>query len=699
MKILITAKYISGSANEGGSSRFLHLVGKTLHELGHEVTMSPYPKDHVAKFYDLIICSHHIEDIKKNPAHKVFISHGWIPDEYMNAGADRYISVSEEVQKFNRERGFESDIIPQPIEILKPRRPHKTLSRILIIRRYPVDPDPFAFLSEKYDVRVSDLEKPIERQIAWADLVVTLGRGALEAMAQGKCVLVADNRAYIGAFGDGYVTRDNIDEIAKHNFSGRRFKHHLTREWIEGELAKYDAADSDFLYAYVSEKHDVKKIVVEYLKSKQIHLVIPFWRKTQKNVLIEAYRPMGIHLHPIMFEDEVVDWKEPWIHPVVIPEKFEVLKDRPIIPGNYKRNWFIKHCPVIDNDYYVCADDDDMYEPGVMAAIKKHDEDIVVISMKRGQAIPGNVAYLRRYCTNTLEAHPDNIKRGQISGQQSFVKGRVFREHPFSLDSGTWDGEMAMHHKADKEVTAYRPDLFALFNYYEPGRWVKEPKLTFGVLVNDRIRFDMVLRRSQIQGDVRFLEGAESATKGLNKLLDMMEQEQTDIAVLTHQDMYYTAGWLPQVREQIKLLPDNWIVAGVVGKDVQGRICGKFQDMRIPLHFDTSNYHEFPHPAVCFDECCLIINMASGFRFDEDMAGWDLYGTLAVLQAWEMGGSAWVLDAYCEHYCLRPFTWTPGKGFRAAYKWLHNRYSKIYKLDSTAIGLPKEAMRFETSAA
>lgn len=699
MKILITAKYVSGSAYEGGSSRFMRLIIDTLADMGHEVSITAFPKEHAGKFYDLIICSHVLADIKGNSAHKVFIAHGLIQDEYMNAGADRYIAVSEEVQEFNRKRGFDSDVVPQPIQILDQKRPRKKLSRILIVRRYPVDHDPFEFLSEKYDVRVSDLDKPIEKQIAWADLVIALGRGALEAMAQGKTVLVADNREYIGAYGDGYVNADNITEIAKNNFSGRRFKHHLTREWIEGELAKYDPADSDFLYQYVKEKHDVKQIVLDYLKSKQIHLVIPFWRKNQKNVLIEAYRPMGIHLHPIMFEDEDVGFREPWIHPVIIPMKAEAIKGQAVIPGNFKRNWFIEHEPIIDNDYYVCADDDDMYEDGVFKAVKKHDEDIVIISMKRGRTIPKNVTYLRRYPTNTLEAHPDHVKCGHISGQQSFVKGRIFRAHPFSLDSGAWDGEMAEHHKADGEHIAYRPDLYALFNYYEPGRWDKAEKITFGVLVNDRIRFDMVLRQSQISGDVRFYEGAESATKGLNKLLDMMADEQTDIAILTHQDMYYTADWMPQVRKQLKLLPDNWIVAGVIGKDAVGRICGKFRDMRIPLHFDTSNVHEFPYPAVCFDECCLIINMKSGFRFDEEMAGWDLYGTLCVLQAWEMGGTAWVIDAPCAHYCMRPFTWTPHKSFRVAYKWLHNKYSKIYKIDSTAIGLPKEAMRFETSAA
>ena len=236
----------------------------------------------------------------------------------------------------------------------------------------------------------------------------------------------------------------------------------------------------------------------------------------------------------------------------------------------------------------------------------------------------------------------------------------------------------------------------------------KKYKMAFGVMVNDLLRLDMVLRQSRIDGDMHYVKNPESATKGLNLLLDIIENEGNDVAILTHQDMYYMQGWGDQVKRQLDLLPESWVVAGIIGKDYEGRICGKFHDMRVPLHFNTSEYHTFPHPACCFDECCIIVNIKSGFRFDESIDGFDLYGTLCVLQSWEMGGTAWVIDAFAEHYCMRPFTWVPDQLFRDNYKVLHDRFEKIKngkRLDSTAIGLPKEIideinekMAFMTSA-
>ena len=220
-------------------------------------------------------------------------------------------------------------------------------------------------------------------------------------------------------------------------------------------------------------------------------------------------------------------------------------------------------------------------------------------------------------------------------------------------------------------------------------------------MVNDIQRLDMCLRQSEITGDMHYIKKPESATKGLNKLLDIIENEGSDIAILVHQDMHFRSGWIEQVKTQISKLPDNWIVAGIIGKDYEGRICGKFHDMRIAPPFNTSDIHDFPHPACCFDECCIIVNMKTGFRFDESMEGFDLYGTLAVLQTWEMGGSAWVLDAFAEHYCMRPFTWEPSELFKQNYKWLFNRFENLGRVDSTAIGLSKETidrLAFMTSA-
>jgi hypothetical protein len=215
-------------------------------------------------------------------------------------------------------------------------------------------------------------------------------------------------------------------------------------------------------------------------------------------------------------------------------------------------------------------------------------------------------------------------------------------------------------------------------------------RFAFGALVNDMMRLDMCLKQSDLPGTVTIILNPESATVGLNKLLSIMAAEGADVAVLLHQDMYIRNGWMQQVEEQIALLPPDWVVAGIIGKDMEGNICGKFHDMRIAPVFNTSDIHTFPQAASCFDECCIIVNLQSGFRFDETLAGFDLYGTLAVLQAWEMGGTAWVIDAFAEHYCMRPFSWFPDKDFQARFKWLHERFPNALKIDSTVLGVPNK---------
>ncbi len=436
-------------------------------------------------------------------------------------------------------------------------------------------------------------------------------------------------------------------------------------------------------------------------KPNRIHCVMPFYRMENKDKLIEAYRPMGVILHPIMFKDEweeVIDFDEHWIEPFIVPMQSSEGEAERI--ECFKRNKFIAGHIFNDDDYYVCVDDDDMYESGVFDEIRKMDDDIIIISMKRGYQIPKNIPFDRQYHTNTLIAHPGNVKTGFISCQQSFVKGKIFKQHFFDEEYQAWDGLMAIHHKESGEQIAYRPELFALFNYYEPGRWEKS-KVAFGVMVNDPVRLNMVFGRSQLEGQAHVVKEPESATKGLNGLLDIMEAEGAEIGILCHQDVYFRNGWVDQLKSQIKLLPEKWICLGVIGKDMRGQICGKLHDMRIPDHFDTSNIHTFPHPACCFDECVIIVNLKSGFRFNEEMSGFHLYGTLAVLQAWEMGGQAFIIDAWCEHYILRNFEWAPDEQFIKNYKWLYDKYdgSKT-RVDSTAIGLPPgETMRFETLAA
>jgi hypothetical protein len=418
---------------------------------------------------------------------------------------------------------------------------------------------------------------------------------------------------------------------------------------------------------------------------------MPFKRLENKQRLIEAYRPMGIAWHPIMFRDEVTDFNEAWIYPAVLP--MDSRECVAVMPGNFKRNWWIVHQEIVDEDYYVTVDDDDMYEPNVFNVVKKMKDDIVIISLKRGNHIPKNVEPIRRYPIETLYAHPDNIQIGRLSAQQSFVKGRIFREHLFN-DGHTWDGVMAIHHRESGEQIAYRPDLFALFNYYEAGRWDVEPyRVSFGCMINDDHRFGMCLKQSGLNGfKLHVIYDPDSACKGLNRLLEMMEKDGADIGVLVHQDMYFKSLWISQLREQIELLPENWITAGIIGKDLHGHVCGFLHDMRMPMYFKTS--HPFPVPASCFDECVIIVNLHKGFRFDEEMPGFDLYGTQAVCRTWEMGGTAWIIYAFAEHYCMRSFDWKPGKNFEDCFKWLHERFpaSVAPRIDTTVLGVPKEEL-------
>ena len=94
----------------------------------------------------------------------------------------------------------------------------------------------------------------------------------------------------------------------------------------------------------------------------------------------------------------------------------------------------------------------------------------------------------------------------------------------------------------------------------------------------------------------------------------------------------------------------------------------------------------------------IFVNLKKGFRFDENLSGFDLYGTMCVLQAQEMGGTAWIIDAFCEHYCMRPFTWYPDKEFEESFKWLHQRFPDAKRIDSTVLGVPRERADKEKAA-
>jgi len=409
-----------------------------------------------------------------------------------------------------------------------------------------------------------------------------------------------------------------------------------------------------------------------------IHVVTAFARFENLDALILHYEKMGIIWHPVLFDNEQAIEETDWIKPFVIPFNPDLHDFIDI--GYYKKNVFITDAEIINDDYYQIMDDDDMIAPGVYDALREKDDDIVFISMKRGQNIPEDIIEKRQYPASTLFAMPENIIIGGVSTQQYITKGKIFRQLHFQVDYHCADGVMAVWLKDNFEVT-YAPELFVWFNYFEPGRWDKH--IAFGCMFNDTKRFDLILRNSAIgEYPCYTIFDPESATKGLNILLGMIEKRGASIGILTHQDMYYRAEWVDEVKAQIALLPEDWVIAGIVGKDEKGILCGKFHDMSSPLWIVSD--HEFPVKCACVDECVIIVNMKSGFRFEEELEGFDLYGTYACLRANELG-SAWIIDAWAEHYCTRFFgDWEPGVTFKKMWKWLYNRFPG-QNLESTVL--------------
>ncbi len=80
----------------------------------------------------------------------------------------------------------------------------------------------------------------VEKYINNADLVISLGRGAIEGLSCGRPVIVYD---YQG--GDGIITTNNFKQIEKNNFSGRRYKKKFTKKDLINEFKKYNTISSN----------------------------------------------------------------------------------------------------------------------------------------------------------------------------------------------------------------------------------------------------------------------------------------------------------------------------------------------------------------------------------------------------------------------------------------------------------------------
>ncbi len=212
----------------------LRKLGHTVYFFTHEAKINEAHKNlpfiHNGVF-DLILCSSNaaLREIGRFKGRKIFISHGILPElEQPVKGADIYIAVSEESAKNCKTKGFPvSKIIRNPIDCdgLHSSACQGELKTIAFFDRRRN----FAFVDEikKCGFEVLEIGRPPtlkpEEHIMKADLVVARGRGAYEAMAMGKNVIVSGNnsgRSNVELM-DGFVDDETFFRFRQNNLSGR----------------------------------------------------------------------------------------------------------------------------------------------------------------------------------------------------------------------------------------------------------------------------------------------------------------------------------------------------------------------------------------------------------------------------------------------------------------------------------------------
>lgn len=281
-RVLIATNHLN---RLGGSETWTYTMAKELERRGYEVDVFTLLEGEVSEKlstvkhprgeYDLVLINHNtcLARLKDVKGKKIFTSHGVFPElEQPIEGADKYVAISEEVQDHLKVKGFESTVIRNGIdcERFKPKKKlNKKPKRVLCMCQGEEARENVRKACDELGIEVDDTATRIwdvEKKINDADIVFTLGRGAYEAMACGRAVIVYDSRVYSPTkTADGIVTRKNAKEIAKNNFSGRRYKIRWTVEDIKKEIKKYKPEMGADNRKIAIESFNIKKQVEKYI--------------------------------------------------------------------------------------------------------------------------------------------------------------------------------------------------------------------------------------------------------------------------------------------------------------------------------------------------------------------------------------------------------------------------------------------------
>lgn len=292
MKILLANHEL---VNFGGTQTWVYEMARVLVNQGHELTVFCYLRGAFADQmeqrldvdiiqapplrgdYDLAIINHNtcLAALSGLDCRKVYTQHGSAHRlETSSGGADAYVGVSEEVVAMLAMAGRERpNLIRNAVDLTRftPAPTTHEKPRVLILCKNQFGTSLAAQACDRQGMPYTAIQwelNPtwdIAPYIQEADVVISYGRGAIEAMACDKAVLVFDARRQ-DPRADGWVTAENVAHLAQFNFSSRGRNLSWGIEELEQALYAYDPAiHTGFGRARAERHHNIEVAANKYL--------------------------------------------------------------------------------------------------------------------------------------------------------------------------------------------------------------------------------------------------------------------------------------------------------------------------------------------------------------------------------------------------------------------------------------------------
>jgi glycosyltransferase involved in cell wall biosynthesis len=299
MKVLLVNHTLDVYA---GSETFTYTLAVELERQGHRVVcfsprLGPLAEHLLQKGIavtdDLMTVGEEIDVVHGQHRYESLLAHARFPDKPMilvchgilpwqerpiktGLNAFRYVAVSEEVERHVVDNHLvdacDVAVIRNGIDLHRFRcrrpieaRPRRALILSNNIPERQCDVIRGACRRLNIDLRiVGEVNLPVwnvEDYINEADLVFSLGRGALEAMACKRAVIVY---GYNG--GDGLIRPENFNAIREKNFSGRARRLEYTENTLASEIERYDSSIPERLFQLVERDHDIRTVARRYVE-------------------------------------------------------------------------------------------------------------------------------------------------------------------------------------------------------------------------------------------------------------------------------------------------------------------------------------------------------------------------------------------------------------------------------------------------